>query len=129
MVSGVRILRWAYLVGAIADFLVFLLMVFSPLASIFWGFSVFSNQYYFTAGIGASLMLGWTLLLLWAYRNPVERRFVALLTIIVILGVAITNIGMVIQNEFTITELIPTIILQSILLVLFGFGYYNTQPK
>jgi hypothetical protein len=93
MVSGVRILRWAYLVGAIVDFLVFLLMVFSPLASIFWGFSVFSNQYYFAVGIGASLMLGWTLLLLWAYRNPVERRFVAFLTIIVILGVAITNIG------------------------------------
>jgi hypothetical protein len=74
-------------------------------------------------------MLGWTLLLLWAYRNPVERRFVAFLTIIVILGVAITNIGMVIRNEFTITELIPTIIIQSILLILFGFGYYSTQPK
>jgi hypothetical protein len=31
-------------------------------------------------GIGASLMTGWTLLLLWAVRKPIERRVVILLT-------------------------------------------------
>ena len=31
-------------------------------------------------GIGGSLMAGWTLLLLWAVRQPIERRFVILLT-------------------------------------------------
>jgi hypothetical protein len=127
MVSGVKILRLAYLVGAIVDFLVFLLMVFPPLASFFWGFREFSNQYFFAMGIGGSLMFGWTLLLLWAYRKPIERRFVAILTIIVIIGVAITNAVMVVQKEFTITELIPTAIIQAILLFLFSYGYYKTH--
>ena len=31
-------------------------------------------------GIGGSLMTGWTLLLLWAVREPIERRVVILLT-------------------------------------------------
>ena len=31
-------------------------------------------------GIGASLMAGWTLLLAWAARNPIERKGVMLLT-------------------------------------------------
>ncbi len=31
-------------------------------------------------GIGGSLMAGWTLLLIWAVRKPVERRVVSLLT-------------------------------------------------
>ena len=129
MVSGVKILRLAYLAGAIVDFLVFLLMVFPPLASLFWGFNEFSNQYFFAMGMGGSLMLGWTVLLLWAYRKPLERRFVAILTIIVIIGVAITNAIMVVQKEFTITELIPTVIIQAILLFLFSYGYYRTHTS
>jgi hypothetical protein len=129
MVSGVKILKSAYLVGATVDFLVFLLMVFPPLASLFWGFSEYSNQYFFAMGMGGSLMLGWTLLLLWAYSKPIERRFVAILTIIIIIGVAITNTIMVVQKEFTITELIPTTIIQAILLFLFSYGYYTTHTK
>ena len=31
-------------------------------------------------GIGGSLMAGWTLLLIWAVRKPIERRAVILLT-------------------------------------------------
>ena len=43
--------------------------------------------------IGGSLMIGWTFLLLWAIRKPVERRVVILLTAIpVVLGMFITSI-------------------------------------
>ncbi len=31
-------------------------------------------------GVGGSLMTGWTFLLLWAVKEPIERRFVILLT-------------------------------------------------
>jgi hypothetical protein len=43
-------------------------------------------------GMGASLMLGWTVLLLWAYRQPLERRWVALFTMIVLVGIMSTEI-------------------------------------
>lgn len=40
--------------------------------------------------IGGILMFGWTILLLWAVREPIERRFVILLTAIpVVLGLLI----------------------------------------
>jgi hypothetical protein len=40
-------------------------------------------------GMGASLMLGWTALLLWADRKPLARRGVLLLTVVpVIAGLA-----------------------------------------
>ena len=44
-------------------------------------------------GIGGSLMTGWTLLLIWAVINPIERRFIALLTVFpVIFGLLIVTL-------------------------------------
>ncbi len=31
--------------------------------------------------VGGILMVGWTLLLLWGVQNPIERRFIILLTV------------------------------------------------
>lgn len=129
MLSGMKILKLAYLAGAITDFPLFLLMVFPSLATIFWGFREFDDKYYFAMGMGAALMLGWTILLLWAYQRPIERRFVAPLTIIVIIGIAATNMIMLNRGTFTITELLPTLIIQIILITLFSYGYMNTRPE
>ena len=45
------------------------------------GFRDITGSYRFAMGYGAS---GWTGLLLSAYRRPLERRFAAVLTILVI---------------------------------------------
>ncbi|MGD9130469.1 MAG: hypothetical protein PVH73_02710 [Candidatus Bathyarchaeota archaeon] len=129
MKQSVTVLKLAYLLGAIADFLAFLMMVFPPLANAFWGFESFSDQYYFAMGNGAPLMLAWTILLLWAYKKPVERRFVAPLTILIVVGIAITNIIMVTRGLFTVTGMLPSFIIQTILLLLLSVGYVFTQPK
>ena len=36
--------------------------------------------------LGAALMIGWTALLAWAAAEPIERRAVAPLTILVVVG-------------------------------------------
>ena len=88
-------IRFAYWYGAILDLLVSIDM----LLSIIFEFSVsISNvsteiSYKYQTGTGAFLMLGWTILLLWADRKPIERRFILLLTIIpVIIGILTLNI-------------------------------------
>ena len=129
MNKGVRALKLAYLLGAIIDFLVFLLMIFPPLASTIWGFESFTEQYYFAMGNGAPLMLAWTLLLLWAYKKPVERRIIAPLTILVIIGIAITNIIIVNRGLFTIAKMLPSFIIQTVLLSLFSIGYVFAKPE
>jgi hypothetical protein len=64
-------------------------------------------------GIGGALMLGWTLLLLWAVRKTVERRFVILLTAFpVVFGMfIITFIEVLSGNTFLIWATIKTIVL------------------
>jgi hypothetical protein len=55
-------------------------------------------------GIGGTLMTGWTFLLLWAVRKPIERRVVGLLTAFpVIFGLFIVAlIGVLEGNTFEI---------------------------
>jgi hypothetical protein len=129
MMQGVKVLKLAYLLGAITDLLVFLMMVFPQFATAFWGIEGFTEEYYFAMGMGAPLMFAWTLLLLWAYKEPIERRFVAPLTILVIIGIAITNTIMTTRGLFTTTGIIPSFIIQGILLLAFSVGYVFTKPE
>ena len=64
-------------------------------------------------GIGGSLMTGWTFLLLWAVRKPIERRAVSLLTAFpVVFGIFIvTLLGFLGGNTSNIWLLIKTTIL------------------
>ncbi len=64
-------------------------------------------------GVGGSLMTGWTILLIWAVRKPIERRFVILLTAFpVVFGLFITTLtGVLNGNTSTIWLLFKTTIL------------------
>ncbi len=59
-------------------------------------------------GYGASLMAAWTALLLWAYRSPIARAFVAPLTILVIYGLAATKVAAVVSGVIPTGRMIPT---------------------
>ena len=64
-------------------------------------------------GMGGSLMAGWTLLLLWAVQQPVERRFVILLTAFpVVFGMfVVALIGFLNGNTTNLWLIIKTVIL------------------
>jgi hypothetical protein len=125
--NGTKTPKLAYMLGSITDFVVFLMIVFPQFASAFWGIEGLTEQYYFAMGLGAPVMLGWSLLLLWAYKKPVERRTIAPLTILAIIGIAITSIIMVTRGLFTFTGMLPSFIIQAILLVIFSYGYITTK--
>ncbi len=122
-VNQLKILRIAFLAGAITDALAILPMLFPKLANIFWGITEFNGAYQFAMGCGASLMLGWTIFLIWAYQKPVERKYAAILTIIVILGFVLTEICAVISGTITIERAVPSWLMQLILLILFTCAY------
>lgn len=118
------LLRTAFLAGAVADAATLLPMLFSPLAGLLWGFHETSEGYRFAMGYGASLMLGWTLLLLWAYRRPIERRFVAALTVLVICGLVLTEVMVVLSGSLEGWRMIPTWSLQAALIGLFATAFH-----
>lgn len=119
-----RLLRAAFMVGAVTDAAALLPMLFPPLAALLWGFEDTSGSYRFAMGYGASLMLGWTFLLLWAYRRPIERRFVAALTVLVIYGLVLTEVLAVRSGALEAWRMIPTWFLQACLLTLFATAYH-----
>ncbi len=125
----VKLLRVAFIAGAITDGAALLPMLFPAFASLFWGIDDVSGSYRFAMGYGAALMLGWTALLAWASRRPVERRFVAALTVLVIWGLVLAEIAAVHSSAIGVARMAPTWCLQSVLLVLFVFAYHFPLRK
>ena len=66
-----------------------------------------------TMAIGGVLMAGWTILLLWAVRDPIQRRFVILLTAFpVVFGFFTIALIQVLEgNAFQIWILFKTMVL------------------
>lgn len=67
-------------------------------------------------------MLGWTLLLVWASRRPLERRIVAPLTFLVVSGLVGAEIAGAEAGVVDAWRLVPTWCLQACLLLLFGWA-------
>jgi len=124
-----QLLRAAFLTGAITDALAVIPMLSPAVAHLMMGFEDMNEPYRFAMGYAASLMTGWTALLLWAYQKPIERAFVAVLTILVIAGLAAIEIISVMYGMLPAARMIPTWILQSILLGLFAYAYFYPSLK
>jgi hypothetical protein len=77
-----------FIIGAVLDGLVAVVMLVPSLEALVWGFDepVLDSGYRFAMTFGAALMVGWTALLVWAAANPVDRRAVAPLTMLVVAG-------------------------------------------
>ncbi len=76
------LIKIAYWLGIGADALWAIGLLFPQVFGLLTGNPDFNPdlQTRLILGIGGSLMAGWTFLLLWAVRQPIERRFVILLT-------------------------------------------------
>ncbi|MDH3202120.1 MAG: CoA-binding protein [Myxococcales bacterium] len=127
--SEVRWLRASYWVGAIADAMAGVLMLFPDAATVVYGITGFEPgpDYHYAMGLGASLMLGWTVLLLWADQRPVERRGILLITVFVIFGMALAGAYAVDSGLMALPRMIPTWVFQAFLVVLFSYSYWRSR--
>jgi hypothetical protein len=121
-----RLLRTAFAAGAVTDALALVPMLVPHMARVLWGFDDPGGPYRFAMGYAASLMAGWTALLVWAYRRPIERAVVAALTVFVIYGLVATEIAAVVTGVLPVWRMVPTWILQAALLGLFATAYHYT---
>ena len=122
----IRFLRISYWVGAIVDAIVIVPMVSSSVGGVMLGITDCDPgpDYRYAIGIGSSLMCGWVMLLLWVDRKPVERKGVLLFTIIpVLVGLMVSGIYAVHSNLVIACNMLPTWIVQGLLVFLFGFSY------
>lgn len=125
-------LRACYWIGAIVDGFVAVAWLFPDRWASFSDFSQHSPgiELSFAMWQGAALMFGWTVLLLWADRKPVERKGILLITVFpVISGMILANILSVTSGLRTFESTVPVILLQSILAGVFTTGYVIQEKK
>jgi hypothetical protein len=123
---AVRWLRVSYWTGALIDAGAAVQMLVPALFAFGNGIPAFApgSDYRFAMGMGAALMLGWTVLLLWADRRPIERRGVLLITIApVIVGLAINEVVAVRAGFLPARSQAPIWLLQLVLTILFATSY------
>ena len=129
IIKRAKLLRVAFVMGAITDGIALVPMLFPPVALFLWGIEDVSAGYRFAMSYGAALMLGWTALLGWASRRPVERRSIAALTVLVIWGLVVAEIAAVYSGAISAARMAPTWCLQAGLLTLFAYAYHFPLRK
>ncbi|HWR73515.1 MAG TPA: hypothetical protein VN604_10115 [Nitrospirota bacterium] len=126
MNTAIRWLRISYWTGAVADGFFAIALAWPALWGLALGLPGFAPdlQHRIDMGVGASLMLSWTVLLLWADRKPVERKGVLLLTVFPALTcLALTGLAAVVTGANSLLHMLPLFVMQSLLFVLFITSY------
>lgn len=132
-IKAKRLLQISYWVGATIDALMIIPMLFPTVGAQLFGITDFhpDADYRYAMAIGASLMLGWTVLLIWAAKKPFERKGILLITVIpVMLGLIASGIFAVFSNLISVEKMIPTWVLQTVLVALYSYSYFvasNTE--
>ena len=113
-------LRISYWVGAIADAVLAIRMLMPD--------AMGEPDFRYAMGTSAALMLGWTFLLIWADRRPVERKGILLLTIFpVISGLMASSVYPFAIGAFSLGRVLPIWTLGAAIICLMGFSYYNAR--
>ncbi len=121
------LLRISFLVGAITDGLAIIPMIFPRIGSALFGGdpSRLGAEYRYAMGIGASLMAGWTALLIWGAMDPIERRDILILTLVpVVAGIVAATVAAVGNRVVLLSRVIPLWIHLGLVSILFMFSYF-----
>src|SRR5512138_2635294 len=77
---------------------------------------------------GAHLMIGWTVLLFWADRKPVERKDILLITLCPVEAGRLVYLIYARMADFTsLEQVVPNLIIEIIFIVFFFIGYLNAK--
>lgn len=126
--SGV--LRFAYWAGAAVDAAMVVPLLVPRVAAAMLGLHGFApaSDYRYAAALCAALMAGWTALLVWAGRAPVERRGVLLLTVCpVLVGLAAAGGYAIGSGLVQPGYMVPMLAVQLGLVILFLNAYRRAR--
>ena len=128
----VRLIKIAFWIGAITDALAAKIMIFPKLQVYLFGSENFSisPDYRYALLLGASLMLGWTVLLIWGSQKPFERRGLLIITVFpVITGIVFAQIYAVLSGYIILSKIIPIWIHLSLLSAFYLYLYFSSNQS
>ena len=130
MEKDILLLRLSYWAGAIIDIIVGIAMIYPPFFAMMEGFVSFTPgvDYTFAMGLGAPLMFGWTILLLWGDRKPVERKGILLITVFpVISGIYLNRLIGLSTGFVSLEGSLISLIIPIFLVILFLGSYVYSE--
>ncbi|HEY3349766.1 MAG TPA: hypothetical protein VGM13_08335 [Thermoanaerobaculia bacterium] len=123
--------RGAFLLGAVTDGLAIVPMLSRRVGVALFGGEASRNgaDYRFAMRIGASLMAGWTFLLLWGAASPIERRDILLLTVCpVITGIVFATVVAARRGVIRAVRIVPLWIHLGAVSLLYVYVYVLLSP-
>jgi hypothetical protein len=115
----IRWLRIAYWTAAIADFIIAILVLIPARMGV--------THYVYPMGLMSAVAFSWGVSLLIADRNPVERRWLIIPTILVVALLGIVELHAGITSLIPLIRVIPTLIVTIIVLSLLIYSYLITR--
>lgn len=119
MSKTIRWLRIAYWTAAIADFIVAILALIPARMGV--------ADYVYPMGLMSAVAFSWGVLLVFADRQPIERRWILSPTLLVItlLGVVAVHAGL--TGLIPITRVIPTALVTIIVLAILAYSLMQSR--
>jgi len=132
MKNYLGLLRACFLIGAITDGLAVVPMLSPSVGTVLFGgeFARLGVEYRYAMGIGASLMAGWTVLLLWGSAKPIERRDILIITIFpVITGIVASTFYGISRNVIEMQRTIPLLVHLGFVCILYLYSYSKSRSN
>jgi undecaprenyl pyrophosphate phosphatase UppP len=99
--TAILLIKIGFWAGAITDGLAIIPMLSRGIGVKLFGGDLSNDNrgYQYAMATGASLMAGWTLLLVWGTGNPLERRGLLLLTVFPVIAGIISSLAFAVKHR------------------------------
>ena len=114
-----RWLRLAYWTAAIADFIVAILVLIPARMGV--------NDYVYPMGLMSAVAFSWGVMLVFADRRPLERRWMLIPTILVVALLGIVGLHAGFTELLPWIRIIPSFILSIIVLLILIYSYMKSR--
>lgn len=119
MDKKVKWLRISYWTAAIADFIIGLLVLIPARMGV--------AQHVYPMGLMSAVAISWGILLISADRRPVERRWILLPTLLVVLLLGIVGLHAGLSGLLPVIRIIPTSIVAAAVFSVLAYTYVKTK--
>jgi hypothetical protein len=106
-------------VGAIVDFLIAILALIPERMGV--------PSYVYPMGLMSAVSFSWGCMLILADREPIERKWILLPTILVAIMLHIAGIYSIFAGVITFRSFIPNLIIFPVVVILWSFSYYHAR--
>jgi len=125
MKNPVLLLKFSYIIGAILDALVAIQMFSPDILTLTTGVSSFAptSNFLYASYMSGVMMISWSVLLIWGYLRPVERKDILLITVLPVVGLMISGVLSTTAGFLPWLTMIVFLTIQTFLVILFTTSY------